>query len=36
MFYPLIDGYCTHMKFRDGAMIGGMRVLRDAADGKPR
>jgi PelA/Pel-15E family pectate lyase len=34
-FYPLIDGYYTHITFNDGAMIGTMRVLRDAASGKP-
>jgi PelA/Pel-15E family pectate lyase len=34
-FYPLKPGYYSHITFNDGATIGAMRVLRDAADGKP-
>jgi PelA/Pel-15E family pectate lyase len=34
-FYPLRQGYYTHITFNDGAMIGAMRVLRDASVGKP-
>jgi PelA/Pel-15E family pectate lyase len=34
-FYPLKEGYDTHIAFNDGAMIGAMRVLRDVACGRP-
>jgi PelA/Pel-15E family pectate lyase len=34
-YYPLREGYYTHITFNDGAMIGAMRVLRDAAKGQP-
>lgn len=33
-FYPLRKGYYSHITFNDGAMIGVMRVLRDAATGQ--
>jgi PelA/Pel-15E family pectate lyase len=33
-FYPLIEGYYTHISFNDDAMIGAMRVLRDASASK--
>lgn len=34
MIYPIQHGYYQHITFNDGAMIGAMRVLRDAASGK--
>lgn len=34
-FFPLKEGYYEHITFNDDAMIGVMRVLRDAAAGKP-
>lgn len=32
-FYPLREGYYSHVTFNDGAMIGVMRLLRDVAAG---
>lgn len=31
-FYPLIEGYYTHITFNDNAMINVMRLLKDVAD----
>jgi PelA/Pel-15E family pectate lyase len=33
--YPRGSGYHGHITFNDGAMIGVLRVLKDAADGQP-
>ncbi|HEY2841240.1 MAG TPA: pectate lyase [Pirellulales bacterium] len=33
--YPRPSGYHAHITFNDGAMIGVLRVLKDAADGQP-
>ena len=35
MIYPIRHGYYQHITFNDGAMIGVMRVLRDASSGEP-
>src|SRR5215510_4156381 len=32
-FFPLRDGYYSHITFNDDAMIGALRLLRDVADG---
>ena len=34
-FYPLREGYYSHITFNDGAMIRVLTVLRDAAAGEP-
>jgi PelA/Pel-15E family pectate lyase len=34
-FYPLREGYYTHITFNDNAMIGVMKLLRDVAAAKP-
>jgi len=34
--YPRSSGYHGHITFNDGAMIGVLRVLNDAADGQPQ
>lgn len=33
-YYPIREGYYEMITFNDGAMIGAMRMLRDAAEGK--
>lgn len=34
-FYPLRDGYYSHITFNDGAMVGVLRLLRDVAEVRP-
>ena len=34
-FYPLRDGYYSHVTFNDGAMVGVLRLLRDVAARRP-